>query len=151
MWVHNHIQCLKLRVRPAPEGYISDDGAHNFRQCTPDVRTFSLENKPLKYIGAQGKITGLAVLKSLHPLSAENITLISNTDIDCVDLHPGRSGYPYRYLLGQVKDEWTHQLTKHKGLRIVSRLGAKHNTDSNSINIVFKGQNRVLPHIPGTS
>ena len=66
------------------EAHISRDG-HNFRQCAPDVRTFSLENKLVFIQMEQEKVVGCTVVKSLHPLSAENKTLLSNTGNILID------------------------------------------------------------------
>ena len=70
------MQCLKLKVRPAPEAHISDDGRTIFGRVHPMCMHFPYREK---LIEAQGKVTGRTVVKSLHPLSAENKTLISNT------------------------------------------------------------------------
>ena len=73
MWSHDKgLAVFEIKGAPGARGAHFRRRAHTFRQCALDVRTFSLENKLILIHVGTGKVTGRTVVKSLHPLSAEN-------------------------------------------------------------------------------
>ena len=75
------IQCPKLRVHPAPDVHISTAGCTILGGVHPVCARF-LSNLLLLCIGrVHGAISGCTVLWEVHPASAQNKSLISDTDI----------------------------------------------------------------------
>ena len=76
-----HIQCPKLRVHPAPGVQISTAGCTVLGGVHPVCARF-LSHLLLLYIErVHGAISRCTVLWELHPASAQNKSLISDTDI----------------------------------------------------------------------
>ena len=72
-------QCLKLRVHPAPGAHISTAGCMLLRGVHPVCARF-LSHLLLLYIErVHGAISGCTVLCEVHPASAQNKSLISDT------------------------------------------------------------------------
>ena len=84
------VQCPKLRVHPAPGVHISTAGCTILGGVHPVCARF-LSHLLLLYIGrVHGAISGCTVLREVHPASAQNKSLISDTDgstlpQDCVE------------------------------------------------------------------
>ena len=77
------IQCPKLTVHPAPGVHISTAGCTILGGVHPVCARF-LSHLLLVYIGrVHGAISGCTVLWEVHPASAQNKSLISDTDIFC--------------------------------------------------------------------
>ena len=75
-----HTQCPKLRVHPAPGMHIFTAGCTIFRSVHLVCAHF-LSNLLLLYIGrVHGAIFECTVLGEVHPVSAQNKSLISDTD-----------------------------------------------------------------------
>ena len=76
-----HVQCLKLRVHPAPGAHIFTAGCTFFGGMHPVCARF-LSHLVLLYIGrVHGAISGCTVLWEVHPASAQNKSLISDIRI----------------------------------------------------------------------
>ena len=72
-------QCPKLRVHPAPGVHISTAGCTIFGVVHKVCARF-LSHLSLLYIGrVHGAISGSTVLWEVHPVSAQNKSLISDT------------------------------------------------------------------------
>ena len=79
------VQCPKLRVHPAPGVHISMAGCTSLGGVYPMCARF-LGHLLLLYIGrVHGAISGCAVLWEVHPVSAQNDSLILDTG--CVIKH----------------------------------------------------------------
>ena len=77
----NHAQCPKLRVHPAPGAHISTAGCMIFRGVHPVCARF-WNYLLLLYIGrVHGAISGCTVLGEVHPASAHDKSLISDTEL----------------------------------------------------------------------
>ena len=75
-----HEQCPKLRVHPAPGVHISTAGCTVLGGVHPVCARF-LSHLLLLYIErVHGKISRCTVLWEVHPASAQNKSLISDTD-----------------------------------------------------------------------
>ena len=73
-------QCPKLRVHPAPGVHIFTAGCTIFEGVHLVCARF-FSHFVLLYIGrVHGPFSGCTVLGEVHPVSAQNISLISDTD-----------------------------------------------------------------------
>ena len=73
-------QCPKLRVHPAPGVHISTAGCTILGGVHPVCASF-LSHLLLLYIGrVHGAISGCTILQKVHPASAQNKSLISDTE-----------------------------------------------------------------------
>ena len=76
-----NVQCPKLRVHPAPGAHISTAGCTISGGVHPVCASF-LSHLLLLYTGrVHGSISGCTVLWEVHPASAQNKSLISDTDV----------------------------------------------------------------------
>ena len=74
------MQCPKLRVHPAPDVHISTAGCTILGGVHPVCARF-LSNLLLLYIGrVRGSYSACTVLCEVHPASAQNKSLISDTE-----------------------------------------------------------------------
>ena len=81
MFLYYTIQCPKLRVHPAPGVHISTAGCTILGGVHPVCARF-LGHVLLLYIGmVHGAISGCIVLCGVHPASAQNKSLISDTEV----------------------------------------------------------------------
>ena len=84
MNTNNIIQCPKLRVHPAPGAHISAAGCTIFGGVHPECARFFESLSLLHSRRVHGENPGCTVLREVHPVGAQNKTLISDTVILCV-------------------------------------------------------------------
>ena len=93
-----HNQCLKLRVRPRRT--IPTTGAQFSALCTRCAHIYLREQTHCNTKRQREKLQGAhTVVKCLHPLGAENITLISNTDNLANNMWCFGWGFSLRYII----------------------------------------------------
>ena len=75
------VQCLKLRVHPAPGAHISADGRTFCGRVCPACARFFNELLWLYIRVVHGKTAGCTFYEPVHPGGVQNKSLISNTAV----------------------------------------------------------------------